>query len=78
MSHLLIILQTKTRVLLWLYEDTRLKLEGQIIGFDEYMNITLDDTIEVDTKSGKRRDVGRILLKGDCITLMQSANPTAS
>jgi len=71
-------LQTKTRVLLWLYEDTRLKLEGQIIGFDEYMNITLDDTIEVDTKSGKRRDVGRILLKGDCITLMQSANPTAS
>jgi len=27
----------------------------------------------VDTKSGKRTDVGRILLKGDSITLLQEA-----
>mmetsp|Transcript_51187 Transcript_51187/g.75961 ORF Transcript_51187/g.75961 Transcript_51187/m.75961 type:complete len:94 (-) Transcript_51187:337-618(-) len=67
-------LQSKTRVLIWLYEDTRLRLEGQIIGFDEYMNITLDETEEVDVKTGKKKSVGRILLKGDCITLMQEAN----
>mmetsp|Transcript_40363 Transcript_40363/g.49173 ORF Transcript_40363/g.49173 Transcript_40363/m.49173 type:complete len:97 (-) Transcript_40363:271-561(-) len=66
-------LQHKTRVLIWLYEDTRTKLEGQIIGFDEYMNITLDDTVEIDTKNGKRSDIGRILLKGDCVTLLQEA-----
>ena len=29
--------QKKTRVRLWLYEDARMQIEGQIIGFDEYM-----------------------------------------
>ena len=65
--------QQKKRVKIWLYEDTRLAIEGQIIGFDEYMNMTLDDAAEVDTKTGKKVDVGRILLKGDAITLLQEA-----
>mmetsp|Transcript_31792 Transcript_31792/g.66838 ORF Transcript_31792/g.66838 Transcript_31792/m.66838 type:complete len:87 (-) Transcript_31792:262-522(-) len=66
-------LQKKTRVKIWLYEDTRMAIEGQIVGFDEYMNFVLDAATEIDTKTGKRSDVGRILLKGDAITLMQSA-----
>mmetsp|Transcript_9290 Transcript_9290/g.11125 ORF Transcript_9290/g.11125 Transcript_9290/m.11125 type:complete len:94 (+) Transcript_9290:102-383(+) len=68
-------LQKKTRVCFWLYEDTRMQIEGQIIGFDEYMNMTVDDAVEVDTKTGKRSSVGRILLKGDAITLLQDCNP---
>ena len=48
-------------------------LEGQIIGFDEYMNFVLDGAEELDTKTGKKTDVGRILLKGDAITLLQEA-----
>lgn len=56
-----------------LYEDTRMAIEGQIVGFDEYMNFVLDEAMEVDTKSGKKTNVGRILLKGDAITLMQEA-----
>ena len=68
-------IQSKSRVKIWLYEDTRMALEGQIIGFDEYMNMTLDDAVELDTKTGKRRDIGRILLKGDNITVIQDANP---
>ena len=48
-------------------------IEGQIIGFDEYMNMTLDAAAEVDTKTGKKVDIGRILLKGDAITLIQEA-----
>lgn len=68
-------LQQKTRVKIWLYEDTRMMLEGQIIGFDEYMNMTLDEACEMDTKTGKKENIGRILLKGDAITLLQSANP---
>ena len=43
------------------------------MGFDEYMNFVLDNATEVDTKSGKKTDVGRILLKGDAITLLQTA-----
>jgi len=50
-----------------------MQLEGQIIGFDEYMNMVLDDAVEIGTK--KRNDVGRILLKGDAITLIQEAQP---
>ena len=66
-------LQKKTRVKIWLYEDTRMSIEGQIIGFDEYMNFVLESATEVDNKTGKKTDVGRILLKGDAITLMQEA-----
>lgn len=65
------LLQKKTRVLIWLHEDTKTQIEGQIIGFDEYMNMTLDEAVEI--HSGKRTEVGRILLKGDAITLLQEA-----
>ena len=65
--------QKKTRVKIFLYEDTRMAIEGQIVGFDEYMNFVLDGATEVDMKSGKKTNVGRILLKGDAITLMQDA-----
>eukprot|EP00980_Cylindrotheca_fusiformis_P007946 scaffold1697_cov120-Cylindrotheca_fusiformis.AAC.28 len=65
-------LQKKTRVRIWLYEDTKTQLEGQIIGFDEYMNMVLDDAVEI---GKKRTEIGRILLKGDAITLLQEANP---
>jgi len=61
-------------VQIWLYEDTRMRLEGQVIGFDEYMNVMLDDADEVDVKTGKKSNVGRILLKGDCISLIQTAS----
>ncbi|CAB9504361.1 Small nuclear ribonucleoprotein E [Seminavis robusta] len=68
-------LQKKTRVRVGLYEDTRLQIEGQIIGFDEYMNMVLDDAVEIDSKKNKRVEVGRILLKGDSITMLQEAQP---
>jgi hypothetical protein len=44
-------------------------------GFDEYMNIVLDDAAEYNVKTNERTPVGRIMLKGDCITLMQRATP---
>ena len=68
-------MQKKTRVRLWLYEDTRTQLEGQIIGFDEYMNMVLDDAVEIGGKHQQRVEVGRILVKGDSITLLQEAQP---
>jgi len=68
-------LQKKTRVLIWLYEDGgKMQIEGQIIGFDEYMNMTLEDAVEI-YGNNKRVEVGRILLKGDSITLLQEATP---
>lgn len=75
-------------------------MEGVIIGFDEYMNLVLDESEEVNLKNGNRKQVGkclfihslitrslgelhsltlncftgRILLKGDNITLIQTSN----
>jgi len=65
-------LQNKTRIQLWLYENTDLRVEGKIIGFDEYMNLVLDDAEELSIKKKTRKALGRILLKGDSITLMMS------
>lgn len=67
-------LKNKERVQVWLYENSAMKMEGVIIGFDEYMNITLDAAVEINTKTKKERKIGRILLKGSCITLIQRAN----
>lgn len=43
------------------------------MGFDEYMNVVLDEAEELDMKKGTRKQLGRILLKGDSITLIQHA-----
>ena len=65
-------LQTKSRVQGWLFEHTATGdvIEGQIVGFDEYMNLVLDEAEEVNKKKGTRKTIGRILLKGDNITMM--------
>ena len=62
--------QTKSRVELWLHENNDMRLEGKIIGFDEFMNTVLDDCDEVYTKTNKRRKLGRVVIKGDNIALM--------
>lgn len=67
-------LQNKSRIQIWLYEQTDLRLEGRIIGFDEYMNVVLDDAQEIHLKKKTKKDLGRILLKGDNITLMMRAS----
>mmetsp|Transcript_2803 Transcript_2803/g.2466 ORF Transcript_2803/g.2466 Transcript_2803/m.2466 type:complete len:90 (+) Transcript_2803:36-305(+) len=66
-------LKNRERVLIWLYENTGTKIEGVIIGFDEYMNLTLDNAEEISVKTNTRKSIGKILLKGDNITLIQRA-----
>lgn len=51
-----------------------MRMEGHIVGFDEYMNIVLDDAEEVYMKTKARKQIGRVLLKGDNITLIQNAS----
>ena len=65
-------LQNKSRIQVWLYENVNLRIEGIIIGFDEYMNLVLDDAEEVHLKTEKRKQLGRVMMKGDNITLLQA------
>ncbi|CAG8594316.1 13722_t:CDS:2 [Ambispora leptoticha] len=48
-------LQNKTRVQIWLYEQVDIRIEGQIIGFDEFMNLVLDNAEEVNSKKKTRK-----------------------
>ncbi|XP_055150265.1 small nuclear ribonucleoprotein E-like [Symphalangus syndactylus] len=69
-------LQNRSRIQVWLYEQVNMQIEGCIIGFDEYMNLVLHEAGEIHskTKSRKqlRKQLGRIMLKGDNITLLHS------
>ena len=64
-------LQSKARVSVALYESDS-TIEGIIIGFDEYMNLVLDDTTSHES-SGDVTSLGRILLKGENITWIANA-----
>ncbi|KAL7272213.1 mRNA splicing protein sme1 [Rhizina undulata] len=70
------LLQQHSTVQIWLYEQLGIRIEGKIRGFDEFMNIVIDDAVEVKlaTKdvAEKRRQLGQILLKGDNVSLIQS------
>merc|ERR1712050_695837 len=65
-------LQNRSRVQVWLHEQADLRIEGRILGFDEYMNLVVDDAEEIMVKKKTRRAIGRILLKGDNICLMMN------
>ncbi|WYZ46440.1 hypothetical protein EsH8_IX_000665 [Colletotrichum jinshuiense] len=71
------LLQQHTVVQIWLYEQLSIRIEGKIRGFDEFMNLVIDDAVEVKqiTKTNPeetRRQLGQILLKGDNVSLIQS------
>jgi small nuclear ribonucleoprotein E len=42
------------------------------LGFDEYMNLVLDDACEVHMKKNTSKPLKRIMLKGDNITCIQA------
>ena len=63
------LLQQHTTVQIWLYEQLGMRIEGKIRGFDEFMNLVIDDAVEVkqstkhdpnpqDGPNGGRRELG--------------------
>lgn len=72
------LLQQRSTVQIWLYEQLAIRIEGKIRGFDEFMNLVVDDAIEVTLATKQepesRRELGQILLKGDNVSLIQSLN----
>lgn len=67
-------LQNKARVEVWLFDNNEIRLEGKILGFDEYMNIVLDETYEIRTKTNTSRPLGKIMIKGENVTLVRAVN----
>lgn len=53
-------MQSKTPVQIWLYEQSNIRIEGRIVGFDEYMNLVLVEACERHMKSGAKKMIGKI------------------
>lgn len=68
-------MERRTSVNIWLAEQVDVRIQGIIDGFDEFMNVVLSEACEIDMNSGKKRELGSIMLKGDCITLISSLEP---
>ena len=67
-------LQNQERLQVWLVDQKYNRIEGILKGFDEYMNLVLDDAVEVNIKhedATKNRKIGRILLKGENVACIQ-------
>lgn len=66
------LLQQRTTVQIWLFEQLGMRIEGKIRGFDEFMNLVVDEAVEVrqstktepsprDAEDGGRRELGMFL-----------------
>ncbi|KAF5545835.1 hypothetical protein H9Q69_014152 [Fusarium xylarioides] len=71
------LLREHATVSIWLYEQLSIRIEGKIRGFDEFMNLVIDEAVEVKqvTKTNEketRRPLGQIMLKGDNVSLIQN------
>jgi small nuclear ribonucleoprotein E len=58
------------KVEIWIDHNPGKKFQGIIRGFDEWMNLVLDQTEEIDVKKGNVQRLGRIVLKGDTISVV--------
>lgn len=67
-------LQQQSTINIWLYDQTEVRLTGKIRGFDEFMNIVVEDAVEVNSNNDHQRKLGRLLLKGENITLISSSD----
>lgn len=60
------------KISIWLTHDNNTHYEGFIIGYDEFLNFVVDEAVEVNTKTSKTTDLGRILLKGENVALIHA------
>ncbi|KAG5354521.1 Small nuclear ribonucleoprotein E [Yarrowia sp. B02] len=63
-------LQLHATVQVWLFEQSDTRIQGTLVGFDEFMNVVLEDAVQI--CGDKERQIGKILLKGDNITLISN------
>lgn len=58
------------RVRVWLVHDAQLQIEGVLVGYDQFMNIVLDDASEVDLKTNEVTKIGKMLLRSDNVGIV--------
>ncbi len=71
-NYLFQLFKSKTKVEIWLFENDETIFQGLIYGFDEYMNMVLYEAEEINLKKGTKINHGKLMLKGDNITLVRA------
>jgi small nuclear ribonucleoprotein E len=65
-------LKDKSRVEVWLQHDNHTRIEGVLVGYDEFFNIILEDAVEHNTRRPNEPGfpLGKLILKGDTVGLV--------
>ncbi len=72
-------LQCRAVVSVWLSKNNKMRIEGRIIGFDgDNFDLVLEEAVEVYLKKEVRKNIGKIVLRGDNVSLIQSKDGEAS
>jgi small nuclear ribonucleoprotein E len=70
------LVRRRARVEVWLYENTRFCLQGTLRGFDDHINLVLEDVTELwsasVTRKAQIRALGTVLLKGENLVLLRA------
>ncbi|HKM41938.1 MAG TPA: LSM domain-containing protein, partial [Methanocorpusculum sp.] len=54
-------------------KDEGCKFEGRLVAMDEYLNLHLEETVEITTKNG-RRNIGTVVIRGNNILTISPLN----
>merc|ERR1712113_913598 len=72
-------LQNRERIQVWLIDNKYNRIEGVLKGFDEYMNLVLENAVEINIKNPSfNRPIGTICLKGDNVAVIQVVRTSAA
>ena len=47
------------------------RVEGTLRGFDEFMNLVLEGSVEVVSEQ-ERNDIGTVVIRGNCVLMLES------
>ena len=69
-------LKEEKRVRVHLNQNSKMIIEGKLVGFDEFMNIVLDDAYEIYLNKKSRSALGTLMLRGECVGIVHEAPHT--
>ena len=67
------LLQNQNNILIRLKTNLTSSLVGKLIGFDEFMNLVIDNAYEINS-SNQKKFIGQLMVKGDCVVTVSVFN----
>ena len=59
-----------SRIRILINQNSKMYYEGTFVGFDEFMNLVLNDTFEIYIKDNSKLSLGTLMLRGDTISII--------